>query len=46
VENLEDFEKGTFEHQELTDKSTKKATLLPLRPIWLPLWEIIRTANL
>ena len=36
VENLEDFEKGTFEHTELPDNSTQKDALLPLRPIWLP----------
>ncbi|OGC51822.1 hypothetical protein A2709_01440 [candidate division WWE3 bacterium RIFCSPHIGHO2_01_FULL_43_9] len=35
VENLEDFEKGTFEHAELPDVSTQKDALLPLRPIWL-----------
>ena len=36
MENLEDFEKQTFEHTELPDKSTKKDALLPQRPIWLP----------
>ncbi len=43
VENLEDFEKETFEHQELPDKSTKKDALCLKRPIWLPLWDAIRT---
>jgi len=43
VENLDDFEKGTFEHAELPNKSTKKDALLPLRPIWLPQQVVTRT---
>lgn len=35
VENLEGFEKETFEHQELPDNSTKKDALCIKRPIWL-----------
>ena len=40
MENLEDFEKQTFEHTELPDKSTKKDALLPQCPIWLPLKDL------
>ena len=36
LENLEDFEKETFEHGKLPDSSTQKDALLPLRPIWFP----------
>ena len=43
VENLEDFEKQTFEHTELPDKSTKKDALLPQRPIWLRTVNNVRT---
>ncbi|MBI2590962.1 MAG: hypothetical protein HYW33_03790 [Candidatus Blackburnbacteria bacterium] len=35
VENLESFEKETFEHAELPDKPTKKDALCLKRPIWL-----------
>jgi hypothetical protein len=45
VENLEDFEKGTFEHAELPDKSTKKDALCLKRPIWLPVHELIRNLH-
>ncbi|PIR60130.1 MAG: hypothetical protein COU67_03440, partial [Candidatus Pacebacteria bacterium CG10_big_fil_rev_8_21_14_0_10_44_54] len=36
VENLEGFEKGTFEHAKKPNDSTKKDDLLLDRPIWLP----------
>ncbi len=37
VENLDDFEKETFEHQEKHESSTKKDAFCTKHPIWLPL---------
>lgn len=44
VEKIDDLEIGKFELTKKPDNSTKKDALSPLRPIWLPLAEAIRSS--
>lgn len=45
VEKIDDLEIQKFELTKKPDSSTKKDALLPLRPTWLPIHELIRNLH-
>lgn len=45
VEKIDDLEIQKFELTKKPYSSTQKDALLPLRPIWLPVWDFIRTVT-